>query len=222
MGALVKKWDCYRHLGTAHGYDTFPYDLDEWADFAVYQKWYDGQNQFMLAQRADAVARGRIIPQVNEEYGYEKHKDIGQDEVRRRAWEIAMAGCYQTTGEWKGWQHGEAAPESKILTWTGIMRKFFEENLPWWEMEPANEIVREGKGYVLAQKGRCYVIYLPEAGRITADLEPGEYTAKWFSPQFGFFVRSKKEEVLPGKISGGMWQSPAPPAVGDWVVLITR
>jgi hypothetical protein len=222
MGALVKKWDCYGHLATAHGYDTFPYDLDEWADFAIYQKWYDGQNQFMLAQRADAIARGRIIPQVNEEYGYEKHKDIGQDEVRRRAWEIAMAGCYQTTGEWKGWQHGEAAPESKILTWTGIMRKFFEENLPWWKMEPANEIVREGKGYVLAQKGKCYVIYLPEAGKVTVDLEPGEYTARWFIPKLGLYLWSTRDGFIPGKISGGRWETPIPPTAGDWVLLIQR
>ncbi len=222
IGGRIKRWDCYEHLVSAHGHETFDYDLEKWAGFAMYQKWRDGQNPFMLAQRADAVARRRIIPQINEEYGYEMHRDCGQEEVRRRAWEIAMAGCYQTTGEWKGWQHGEAVAESKILTWTGHMRKFFEENLPWWEMEPANEIVKEGKGYVLAKKGKCYAIYLPEPGRVTLDLEPGEYMAKWFVPELGFYLWSKREGFLPGRISGGRWQSPVPPAVSDWVLLISE
>lgn len=42
IGQLVKEWDCYNHLVSAHGHEAFPYDLEEWADFAVYQKWWDG------------------------------------------------------------------------------------------------------------------------------------------------------------------------------------
>lgn len=214
MGALVKKWDCYGHLATAHGYDTFPYDLEKWADFAIYQKWMDGQNEFMLAQRADAIAKGRMIPQVNEEYGYENHKESGQDEVRRRAWEIAMAGCYQTTGEWKGWQHGEAPPESKILTWTGYLRKLFEENLAWWEMTPANELIKDGTAYALALEAKCYAAYLPTAQRITLNLPPGEYIARWFNPRSGEYV------PIAGDIAGGTWRSPNPPGPGDWAVVL--
>ena len=214
MGALVKKWDCYGHLATAHGYDTFPYDLDKWADFAIYQKWYDGQNQFMLAQRADAIAKGRMIPQVNEEYGYENHKESGQDEVRRRAWEIAMAGCYQTTGEWKGWQHGEAPPESKILTWTGYLRKFFEESLAWWEMTPANGLIEDGTAYALASEAKSYVAYVPTAQRITLNLPQGEYTARWFNPRSGEYV------PITGTIAGERWRSPDPPGPGDWAIVL--
>ncbi|HXA03885.1 MAG TPA: hypothetical protein VNY30_03560, partial [Bryobacteraceae bacterium] len=50
---------------------------------------------------------GRIIPQTNEEYGYEDHypmwaQGLGSesaDTLRRTAWEIVMAGGYQTAGE---------------------------------------------------------------------------------------------------------------------------
>ncbi len=216
MGGLIKKWDCYEHLTSAHGYDAFAYDLEQWADFAIYQRWGDGQNEFMLAQRADAIAKGRIIPQVNEEYGYEMVKGSGQDEVRRRAWEIAMAGCYQTTGEWKGWQHGEAAAESKILNWTRIVREFFEKNLTWWEMPPANELVKGGRGFALALRGRCYAVYLPEGGRITIVLEPGRYSAKWFDPRSGEYL------AVPGEVPGGVWQSPDAPGPGDWVVVVSK
>jgi len=216
IGRLIKRWDRYQHLVSAHGHAAFRYDLEKWADFAIYQRWRDGQNQFMLAQRADAIAKGRIIPQVNEEYGYERHKGSGHDEVRRRAWEIVMAGCYQTTGEWKGWQHGEAVPESKILSWTGIMRKFFEENVPWWQMNPANELIKSGKAYALASKGKIHAVYLPEAHRIVIRLAPGDYTAKWFNPRSGEYV------PIPGKVAGGTWRSSDPPSSGDWVLLINK
>ncbi len=215
-GELIKAWDGYHHLISAHGHAAFPYDLEPWADFAIYQKWGDGQNDFMLDQRADALTKGRPIPQVNEEYGYEKHKECGQDEVRRRAWEIAMAGCYQTTGEWKGWQHGEAAAGSRILRWTGRIRQFFEGNLPWWKMKPANDIIRDGKAYALALRGKCYAVYTPESHRILISLAPGSYRARWFNP------RSGEYEAIWGEIGGGAWQPPASPAPGDWALLIER
>ncbi len=214
IGRFVKKWDGYGHLISAHGHATFPYDVEEWAGFAIYQKWGDGQNEFMLAQRADAAAKGRLIPQVNEEYGYERHKDSGQDEVRRRAWEIAMAGCYQTTGEWKGWQHGEAAPGSKILTWTGHMREFFEDNLPWWDMKPANELIITGNAYGLAAEGKAYAVYMPKSGRISVRLAEGSYRARWFNPRSAGYV------TVPGRVPGGTWQSPESPDGGDWALLI--
>jgi hypothetical protein len=213
-GGLMKKWDAYHHLISAHGHAAFPYDLEEWADFAIYQRWADGQNAFMLEQRTDAVQKGRRIPQVNEEYGYEKHKGSGQDEVRRRAWEIVMAGCYQTTGEWKGWQHGEATAGSRILNWTGLMRTFFERNLPWWEMDPANEVIRNGTAYALALEGKCYAAYLPEAEKLDVTLAPGTYDATWFNPRSGDY------EPIREKVSGGRWRSPNPPSSGDWVLLI--
>ena len=62
----------------------------------------------MLDQRKQQAQTGRLIPQVNEEYGYEDHypewnpvaaPGCSADADRRAAWEIAMAGTYQTTGE---------------------------------------------------------------------------------------------------------------------------
>jgi hypothetical protein len=213
-GRLMKEWDAYDHMTSAHGHEAFPYDLEEWADFAIYQRWRDGQSEFMLAQRADAITKGRVIPQINEEYGYEKHKDSGQDEVRRRAWEIAMAGCYQTTGEWKGWQHGEAVTESKILVWTGILREFFETNLAWWRMKPTNQLVDGGEAYVLAEEGKSYAVYIPGGQKIVIRLAAGDYTARWMDP------RSGEYSAIPGRVTGGNWGCPSPPGKGDWVLLI--
>jgi hypothetical protein len=60
----------------------------------------------MLESRKLQEKTGRIIPQTNEEYGYEDHYPLwalpesdSADVLRRTAWDIAMAGGYQTAGE---------------------------------------------------------------------------------------------------------------------------
>jgi hypothetical protein len=60
----------------------------------------------MLESRKLQEKAGRIIPQTNEEYGYEDHYPDwaapGSDSaevLRRTAWDIYMAGGYQTAGE---------------------------------------------------------------------------------------------------------------------------
>ncbi len=94
------------------------------------------------------------------------------------------------------------------------MRKFFEENLPWWQMGPANELIRRGKAYALALEGKCYAVYIPEAQRIVVKLAPGRYSATWFN------ARSGDYKPIPGEVRGGTWRSPRPPASGDWALLI--
>src|SRR5437764_187269 len=62
---------------------------------------------FRLRQREGQKRLGRIIPQTDEEYGYEDHYPMwsqgagseSADALRRTAWEIVMAGGYQTSGE---------------------------------------------------------------------------------------------------------------------------
>lgn len=116
-------------------------------------------------------------------------------------------------------------------------RRFMEENLPFWEMEPADELsegggtiaVGIGKGksvalgpQVLAKLGDIYAVYLP-TGSVTGTLDltnlKGDGQQRWFNPRKGEFVGT------PTKIAGGakrqLAQPPAEPDA-DWVVLIER
>jgi hypothetical protein len=110
MGTLIKKCDPYDHLMSVHGHGEFPFRKSPWADFAMYQSWDEGGGyRFMLKNREKQAGTGRIIPQVNEEYGYEDHYPTwggnrkaparSADNRRKLAWGMYMAGCYQTTGE---------------------------------------------------------------------------------------------------------------------------
>ena len=100
-GGLIKQWDPYRHLATSHPVDNVHQDrASDWFGFTSFQEWSRSQHAFMLSQRRQQQATGRIIPQTNEEYGYEDHyplwaQGLGSesgDTLRRTAWAIVMAG----------------------------------------------------------------------------------------------------------------------------------
>jgi hypothetical protein len=235
-GNLLKEWDPYRHLATSHPMDNVHQDrAADWFDFTSFQEWSRTQHAFMLAKRQEQATQGRIIPQTNEEYGYEDHYPLwapgpgteSADTLRRTAWDIVMAGGYQTTGEsarrgtnvWPdtggGWMNGRGDDTMTMLEGYGHMVDFFT-SFDWWKTEPHDELVESGK-YCLAEPGHTYAVYLPHGGKVTVQLEPGTYEAAWWNPRTG------EKTVLPKVIaSGTSWPSPLSPGDGDWALLLRK
>jgi Domain of unknown function (DUF5060)/Protein of unknown function (DUF4038) len=108
-GTMLYGLDPYHHLATSHPVDNRYQDrTSQWFTMTSFQRWKRPLHGWMLDQREQQLRAKRIIPQVNEEYGYEDHYPsfapykppaASAEANRRAAWEIAMAGCYQTTGE---------------------------------------------------------------------------------------------------------------------------
>jgi hypothetical protein len=237
MGTLVKERDANRHLASVHGHGDFRFRTSAWADFAMYQAWdEDGGYAFMLKNRQEQQATGRPIPQVNEEYGYEDHYPQGwggnrkaparnADSRRRLAWEMTMAGGYQTTGEradrgtgWGpdsggGWVNGRGDDSMTMLTGYARMRDFFT-NVAWWTTAPRPDLGGTHT-LVLADPGRLYLVYLPSGGRASLTLEAGPYRAEWFDPRTG-----ARAPIDPPGV--GAWTSPDAPGAGDWAIAIVR
>ena len=89
-GTLIKELDPYRHLATSHPVDNVHQDRTaDWFDFTSFQEWSRAQHAFMLGERKEQARLGRIIPQTNEEYGYEDHYPLWANgpgsELRRYA-----------------------------------------------------------------------------------------------------------------------------------------
>ncbi len=238
MGALVKASDPYRHLTSTHGHADFRFRKSPWADFAMYQSWDEhGGYGFMLKNRRDQAATGRPMPQVNEEYGYEDHYPYpwGEkrlwpariaDNRRRLAWEISMAGCYQTTGERAndgtgagpdtggGWVNGRGNDSMTMLVGYRRMMEFFT-SFPWWTLEPRPDLAGENT-LVLAAPGHRYVAYLPNSGKASLQLARGSYRAQWFNPRRGAWT-----ELPPLPLAAdATWSSPDAPDAGDWALLL--
>jgi hypothetical protein len=247
MGLLVRECDPYGHLTSIHGHGDFRFRTAPWVDFAMFQSWDEhGAYDFLLKNRRDQWATGRLMPQVNEEYGYEDHYPYpwGDKRVwpariaenrRKLAWEMTMAGGYQTTGERAniagqgGWITGRGNSEMTMLVGYARMRGFFER-FSWWKLEPHPELVSgesvalpvvEGGSPIapalcLAEPGQRYVLYLRQGGTATLQLSPGHYRVELYNPRSGASV---KLADAPG---GSTWTSPRVKDTEDWVFLLER
>jgi Protein of unknown function (DUF4038)/Domain of unknown function (DUF5060)/Putative collagen-binding domain of a collagenase len=234
FGTLLEQWDPYHHLATSHPVHDIHQDrASEWFGFTSLQDWNRTQHSYMLKQRMLQAGTGRIIPQANEEYGYEDHyprwapKPPGDstEVLRRTAWDIAMAGAYQTAGEtaktgtnaWPdtggGWFNGRGDDTMTLLAGMQHMYDFFT-GFPWWEVEPHDELVN-GNNYCLAEPGNIYAIYLPQGGSVTVQLEPGKYHAHWFGAKDG-------QRIPLADVAGPAWTSPPTPDANDWALLLER
>ncbi len=250
MGTLVKEWDPYDHLTSVHTEEVIHQPrTSPWFDMTLFQWWARPVHNWMLSQREEQARLGRIIPQVNEEYGYEDsyphwspNYPDGQsaDANRRAAWEIVMAGCYQTTGEtakrgtgaWPdtggGWVNGRGDDSMVMLKGYAHMVDFFT-SFAWWKTNPHDELVRAeaqvpgaagksrvaNRAYCLAEPEQLYVVYLPMGGSVAVNLAAGSYDASWFNPRSGHWKTISRVE-------GPEWISPSAPGDGDWALLLKR
>ena len=233
-GTLVEQWDPYHHLATSHPVRNAHQDRTaDWFGFTSFQEWSRNQHAFMLKERLRQRLMLHIIPQTNEEYGYEDHYPLwaeglgseSADTLRRSAWDIVMAGGYQTTGEsarrgtniWPntggGWMNGRGDDTMTMLKGYAHMVDFFT-SFDWWETNPDDQLVSPGQ-YCLAKPGEIYAVYLPHGGRTLIELKSGQYKAAWFNPLTGDWIS------LP-TAAGGAWNSPPSPDGNDWALLLQK
>jgi hypothetical protein len=233
-GTLIESWDPYKHLATSHPVNREHQDrAAAWFGFTSIQEWSRHQHALMLEERQIQMKTGRIIPQTNEEYGYEDHyprwapapPGDSAETLRQTAWDIAMAGAYGTTGEscrrgtniWPdtggGWINGRGDDSMVMLKGYEHMVDFFT-SFDWWKTEPHDELVNHG-AYCLAQPGEIYAVYLPKGGDVSIKLEPGSYEAEWFNAYTG------DTAPLPA-VQGPAWTSPEAPGWQDWALLLQK
>jgi Protein of unknown function (DUF4038)/Domain of unknown function (DUF5060)/Putative collagen-binding domain of a collagenase len=234
-GTMLYCLDPYHHLATSHPVDNRYQDrTSRWFSMTSFQRWDRPLHGWMLEQREQQLKTKRVIPQINEEYGYEDHYPTfapyrppaaSADADRRAAWEVVMAGCYQTTGETAkrgtgiapdsggGWVNGRGDETMTMLKGYAHMVHFFT-SFEWWKTEPHDELVNNG-AYCLAELGQVYVVYLPHGGDVSVKLDPGCYQAKWFNPRSGEYSTAPTVE-------GATWRSAVARDSKDWVILLTR
>lgn len=156
-------------------------------------------------------------------------EDMEHNLARQNAlWGVLMAGGYGVE-----WYFGYKSPNSDLtcedfrsrdLFWdqNRHARRFFEQHLPFWEMEPADELTADEHSYCLAKKEELYVVLLPMDIETTSiDLgDTGiEYLIKWYNPRDGGELQTGSIKSVNGK---GKVQIGLPPTdkEKDWVALI--
>ena len=249
LGGFIYGKDPYKHLVGCHNKVYLEFWFT-WLGMQLMQKWDAGLNKYMLERRKEQAVSGRIIPQVMEEYGYEAHlsKHAGHrkaDTRRRCAWEIYMAGAYQTNGEQEhtgtgmkedtggGWVNGRGDDSMTMFKSFVYIVDFFTY-FEWWKTEPHNELIFSYDNY-----GTKPIDYFTESGDRVTEFEafclaePGK-TYVFYLPAGGN-VNAKLEpgsysvkclnprdgEISePADIEGPLWQSPQAADEEDWVFLL--
>jgi hypothetical protein len=158
-------------------------------------------------------------------------EDLEHNLARERAlWGVLMAGGYGVE-----WYFGYKSPHSDLtcqdfrsrdLFWdqNRIARHFFESMIPFWKMEPADELTADEISYCFTDKKDFYVVYLP-ADIQTTSLDLGnsgsEYTIKWYNPRAGGTLL---DGLIHSVIANGSVNLGDPPMEmeKDWVVLVQR
>jgi hypothetical protein len=95
-----------------------------------------------------------------------------------------------------------------------------ESLLELWEVEPANQLLRDradNEAYLAARPGRTYALYFPDGGSVGLDLTaaPGRFTVRWIDIAAGDWGRRET-------IAGGATTTITAPGKGHWLVAVVR
>ena len=158
--------------------------------------------------------------------------DPNHDQLRRDVlWGSLLAGANGVE-----WYFGAKFPHNDLTSedwrqranmWkqTTIAREFFENHLPYWEMEPANMLISNGDFHCFAKPKRIYVVYAtalhaidPPKIDLSGIPQSTTFTVKWFSPTQGGELQDGGVREIQG---GGVQSIGTPLSVDqDWVSLI--
>jgi len=143
--------------------------------------------------------------------------DEGRPEGDRTAWWSAyIGGSVWEAHVMKPYDQPMSAREP-VWTELGGTRTFME-SLPFWKMQPHNELVKSGEAFCLAIPGEVYALYLPSGGDVTIELPTGAtYKYEWWRPTNG-----KDGQFESGGNVGGGQQVLKSPGQGDWAVRIIK
>jgi hypothetical protein len=160
--------------------------------------------------------------------------DYNHDSIRRYVlWGTLLSGAagvewyYGANNRYNDLNTEDWRTTDRLWELTDHALQFFQNHLPYWEMEANPERISAVQGYCLEKPGEIYAIYLPDAKNYTIDLSAieGVFTIQWFDPLVGGELQNGSVLSVKG---GGTTEMGAPPLKQeqiknqDWVVLIKK
>ncbi len=242
----IHRLDPYKHHMVIH---TFPNDDDRYGQLIGEQSPLTGASlqlsdpEFwdvhprVLKWRSKSDATGKRWVLAVDEPGKAQTALLPDDEDREHhlARGNALWGTLMAGGCGVEWYFGYASPHSDLtcqdfrsrdLFWdqNRHARIFFEEHLPFWDMEPADELTSDSLVFCLAKRDEVYALYC-SMGRTPVELDMGDsgsdFRVQWYDPRNGGALQGGSVTSVSGtgKVSLGV-----PPNVPekDWVILVTR
>ncbi|MUH37466.1 DUF5060 domain-containing protein [Zobellia amurskyensis] len=248
MAKYIKETDPYNHpvLLHTHSHDPLRSDI---LDSIVGYKYVDGLSlqQDERKETAEVIERWRTNAK---EAGHEwliTMDEIGkwfqgavldsEDPTHESLRKYVLWGTLLSGGAGVEWYFGAKHPHNDLNSedwrqrdrlWqiSNHARVFFEENLPYWRMQPEHNLINIKEAYCFRAEGEVYALFLPEVKAATIDLsgESGEFELFWFDPLNGGELQKGSVDTVTG---GAVQALGNPPAVvgeahNDWVCLLKK
>ena len=189
LGRMIKRRDPFGHLLSIHnpsGDD--PYRDADWLSYGTLQGWKDANwksiNRDLLKNHHPAkplYAQEVFWP------GNKYHKVTDKTEIRKKAFVMLLSAAAINYADMNGNSSsgfsGSMDLAEKVQYRHDIMKAIWDffEKIPYYAMSPAQEIV--DRGFCLAEPGRQYLVYLPNGGEVSIDVEGGSYDVLWINAQ---------------------------------------
>lgn len=110
----------------------------------------------------------------------------------------------------------------RMWNYTHHALSFFQQQLPFHEMEINDDLTSAANDYCFAKKGEVYAILLPRGGTTSLDLtdHKGNFSIRWYDPRNGEYHESiiKQVKGLKKVNLGG----PSYDLAKDWVILVRK
>jgi len=158
-------------------------------------------------------------------------EDLEHNAARHRAlWGVLMAGGYGVE-----WYFGYKSPHSDLtcedfrsrdIFWdqNRHARRFFDNQIPFWEMAPMDELTDGEESYCFAKKDQVYVVYVPMGVKTeTLDLSgtSGTYSVQWYNPRDGGSLQNGSASTIEGGKPAALGSAPSD-SDKDWIVLLQK
>lgn len=102
-------------------------------------------------------------------------------------------------------------------------RVFFENYLPYWEMDPKPQLLNNQEAYCLCKTNEIYAIYIPnyKPSKINLEEAIGEFQVYWYNPFIGGALQKGSVKSLTGGTEVDLGNPPSR-IEEDWVILLSR
>ena len=132
------------------------------------------------------------------------------------------------------WYFGANSPQNDLTTedwrqrdqlWeiTNHAKVFFDEYLPYWEMEANHGLISKAKSFCLTKPDEIYAAYIPEYSNSTIDLSAAydNFNVYWYDPLNGGALKTGSIKQIVGGSEQDLGLPPSNTGK-DWVVLILK
>ena len=198
IAAIIKNADDNKHAIAVHKLNGLSFS--EFADDLNIDQFAIQYNEENIELLHNAIVN--VWKSANGKYNLNLAEAINfgtGDSLRKKAWAVAMAGAYVMVLD----MDIINTPLNELED-LGRLRKFME-SIDFNEMAPHDELISSGKGYVLANPGNSYIVYLPTGGSVNLNLDNKRYRVWWYNPRTGGNMQTGTVNYIqgPGNIQIG-------------------